>query len=96
MHEEIAEWRAKIDALDSELLRLLNQRAAIALEVGTLKQRVGLPLFDQSREELILARILDNNAGPLDDSSVTHIFRGILEASRRMQCEDGAGHARQA
>ena len=69
------DWRRQIDALDCELLRLLNQRAAIACEIAAIKVATGLPAYDGNRERQVLARVAEQNTGPLDQQSVTDIFR---------------------
>jgi chorismate mutase len=77
-------WRRQIDALDSELLRLLNQRAAIACEIASIKVASCLPAYDGNRERKVLARVIEKNTGPLDDQSVTDIFSGIIRETRRL------------
>jgi chorismate mutase len=77
-------WRRQIDALDSELLRLLNQRAAIACEIASIKVASGLPAYDGNRERQVLARVAEKNAGPLDQQSITDIFSGIIRETRRL------------
>ncbi len=78
------DWRRQIDALDAELLRLLNQRAAIACEIAAIKVASALPAYDGNRERQVLARVLEKNTGPLDDQSVTDIFAGIIRETRRL------------
>jgi chorismate mutase len=77
-------WRQQIDALDTELLRLLNQRAAIACEIASIKVASGLPAYDGNRERQVLARVVEKNTGPLDQQSVTDIFAGIIRETRRL------------
>lgn len=77
-------WRRQIDALDTELLRLLNQRAAIAGEIASIKVVSGLPAYDGNRERQVLARVIEKNTGPLDQQSVTDIFSGIIRETRRL------------
>jgi chorismate mutase / prephenate dehydratase len=77
-------WRQQIDALDTELVRLLNQRAAIACEIARVKVASALPAYDGKREDQVLARVAEKNAGPLDEKSVTAIFRSIIEETRRL------------
>ena len=89
-------WRRQIDALDSELLRLLNQRAAIACEIASIKVASGLPAYDGNRERQVLARVAEKNTGPLDQQSVTAIFAAIIRETRRlgtqrMQEQSGQG-----
>jgi chorismate mutase len=80
----IERWREEIDAIDAELLGLLNRRAALALEVGRRKRGAGLPLRDIQRERQILARALQVNPGPLGATAVGRLFRAILSESRRL------------
>ena len=89
-------WRQQIDQIDTELVRLLNQRAAIACEIALVKIASGLPAYDGKREDQVLARVAEKNAGPLDQQSVTAIFHSIIQETRRlgtqrMQEEQAAG-----
>ena len=77
-------WRCQIDAIDSELLRLLNQRAGIACEIALIKVASGIPAYDGRREAQVLARVAEKNAGPLDQQSVTAIFHSIIQETRRL------------
>ncbi|MCU1288725.1 MAG: bifunctional chorismate mutase/prephenate dehydratase [Acidobacteria bacterium] len=71
--------RAAIDAIDEELLRLLNKRAAIALRVGEVKRSNDTSLCDPNREREVLARLSEKNTGPLSEQSVTDIFQRIID-----------------
>ena len=77
-------WRRQIDAIDTELLRLLNQRAAIACEIASIKVASGLPAYDGNRERQVIARVIEKNTGPLDQQSITDIFAGIIRETRRL------------
>jgi chorismate mutase len=81
----IEDCREEIDRIDGELLRLLNRRARLALEIGELKARAGLPLKDEGREREVLTRSSVANAGPLGQNSVARIFRRIIRESRRVE-----------
>jgi chorismate mutase len=81
----IEDCREEIDRIDGELLRLLNRRALLALEIGELKARAGLPLKDEGREREVLSRSSVANSGPLADGSVARIFRRIIRESRRVE-----------
>ena len=83
-HKSLDDWRRQIDALDTELLRLLNQRAAIACEIASIKVASGLPAYDGNRERQVLARVVEKNTGPLDSQSVTDIFAAIIRETRRL------------
>jgi chorismate mutase len=85
--KSVEDWRRQIDALDTELLRLLNQRAAIACEIAAVKVASGLPAFDGTREKQVLAHVLETNAGPLDQQSIVAIFHSIIRETRRLGTE---------
>ena len=77
--------RRQIDRIDLQLLRLLNRRAAAALEIGRVKKKQRLPVYDGRREQQILLRLARKNPGPLPASSVKGIFREILRRNRGLQ-----------
>jgi chorismate mutase-like protein len=78
----LVEWRGEIDALDGELLRLLNRRAAIACEIAQVKVSSGIAAYDPAREAEVLARITAQNSGPFEDESVRAIFHSIIHETR--------------
>jgi len=82
---DIEHWRREIDEIDTELLRLLNMRARLALKVGALKQAADLPYCDPERERNVLQRLQGINDGPLDERAVRRVFRRIIRESRRVQ-----------
>jgi chorismate mutase / prephenate dehydratase len=77
--------RTEIDAIDSELLRLLNRRAEIALRVGAAKTSVDTSLCDPNREREVLARLSEENPGPFDDKSIENIFQRVIDESLHLQ-----------
>lgn len=77
--------RRQIDQVDSRLLRLLNQRAALALRVGRIKKRHGRRLFDLTRERAILHRMTRTNGGPLSAQAIRRIYRAVLTQVRRLE-----------
>ena len=81
----IEDWRREINALDRELLRLLNQRARVALKVGESKTASGVHLCDHTREREVIERMCEANQGPLDDRAIVELFRAIIHESRRIQ-----------
>jgi chorismate mutase / prephenate dehydratase len=81
----LAEWRGRIDDIDRQLLGLLNQRAALALEVGQAKRETGAPVFVPEREHAILERLLRLNGGPLPAEAVRAIWREIFSATRGLE-----------
>jgi len=82
---EIGEIRKRIDLLDDVLLRILNERARLALEIGRRKVEKGLPVYDPAREKRIFARMKGDNPGPLDDGAVVRLFERVVDESRRLE-----------
>jgi chorismate mutase/prephenate dehydratase len=76
--QEINRRRDAIDALDRELLRLLNERAAHAKNIGSLKGDSAA--YRPEREAQVLRAIQAKNRGPLPDGAVTSVFRQIMSA----------------
>ncbi|MDE2697315.1 MAG: chorismate mutase [Gemmatimonadota bacterium] len=89
MEKDLDFWREKIDALDDQILELLNERARCALSVGKIKCAEGLPFHVPERETLILNRIRELNSGPLSHEAAQRIFRQIIDESLRLE-EDRA------
>lgn len=81
----IAALRQRIDLLDDVLLRIFNERARLALEIGHLKKGLDLPVFDPGREKLIFARMKQDNPGPLDDGAIIRLFERVIDESRRLE-----------
>jgi chorismate mutase/prephenate dehydratase len=79
------EWRARIDGIDRQLLRLLNQRAELSLEIGRAKRESGEPILVPEREQEILDELARLNPGPLPPGAIRAIWTEVLSASRRLQ-----------
>ena len=77
MSDELEQLRARIDALNLDILAKLNERASLARAIGTLK--VG-QAYRPEREAQVLRRIKDANDGPLADETVALLFREIMSA----------------
>jgi shikimate dehydrogenase len=77
--------RRKIEDLDVELLRLLNERAVVSVQIGKLKVQDGLSIYDPGREEAIYAYLAEHNQGPIKTSEMKRIFCEIMSVSRRLQ-----------
>ncbi|HEX6280367.1 MAG TPA: bifunctional chorismate mutase/prephenate dehydratase [Pyrinomonadaceae bacterium] len=77
--------RAEIDAIDAQILKLLNRRAEIALRVGAVKAEKDASLVDPSRENEVLTRLTSENPGPFDSKSIENIFQRIIDESLALQ-----------
>jgi chorismate mutase/prephenate dehydratase len=82
-NEDIAKLRADIDALDAELLALVNRRAGLAQRIGALKQ--GAQAYRPEREAEILRRAMADNPGPLSGAGVAAVFREVISACRAIE-----------
>lgn len=80
MNASLADLRRQIDALDRQLLDLLNQRAQVAQEVGEVKKREGTPFFRPDRVAQVIEHIQKANKGPLRNEHVEAIWREIMSA----------------
>jgi len=78
---DIAELRTKIDAIDVDLLRLLNERARVAREIGAVKSREGLPVYSPEREEQVIRSLIERSAGPLKAEAIRAIYCEIMSAA---------------
>lgn len=83
MSEQLKQYRAQIDRLDDELLRLLNQRAALAQQIGHLKED-GTVLRPE-REAQVLRRLQGQNAGPLGSDAVAALFTEVMSQCRALE-----------
>ncbi len=81
----IKDCRTEIDAIDRELLRLLNTRARLAVKVGESKRAAGLSLSDRAREREVIESACSGNTGPLDERAVARLFRCIIRESRLVE-----------
>jgi chorismate mutase / prephenate dehydratase len=80
--------RTQIDKLDLQILKLVNERASVAAEIGKLKNDHGEEIFSPAREEEVLQNVLQLNEkhkGPLDAATIRAIFREIMSGSRALQ-----------
>jgi chorismate mutase-like protein len=81
----IEELRRRIDALDAELVRLLNDRAACALEIGRIKRAEGLEIYQPEREREVLQHARALSHGPLPPDAITRLFERIIDEARRLE-----------
>jgi chorismate mutase len=82
---DVETLRRRIDAIDRQLVILLNERAGCALEIGELKERAGEPIYQPAREAAVLASVRAANTGPLDDEAVTRLFERVIDEARRLE-----------
>ena len=84
---ELARLRDAIDHIDEVLVRLLNQRARYAIEVGQIKGVLKLPIYSPDREKEVLANVERWSEGPLAPAAIRRLFERIIDESRRVERE---------
>jgi len=85
MTDKLTPLRVKIDAIDAQILDLLNQRARLAQEVGHIKAETKAPVFRPEREAQILRGVAERNPGPLKNADLQTIYREIMSACRSLE-----------
>ena len=85
MTDSLEALRARIDALDERLVKLLNERAAVVVEIGKLKQADGTPIYAPHREAAVLAQALERNEGPLPNRTIEGVFRELMSGSFKLE-----------
>jgi chorismate mutase/prephenate dehydratase len=84
---KLAALRRRIDEIDSDILRKLNERARVVLEVGALKRATGAPVYSPTREQQIAERLAGENTGPFPEAGLAPVFREIVSATRSLEEE---------
>jgi chorismate mutase/prephenate dehydratase len=85
VNPQLLALRDQIDAVDRELLSLLNRRAGLAQQVGELKKKEGSVVFRPEREAQVIDGLKGRNPGPLKTESVAPIWREIMSACRALE-----------
>jgi chorismate mutase len=90
---DMAGWRKRIDEIDLQLVKLLNERSQCALEIGHLKKAMDVPTWQPQREAEILRNVVKANGGPLDDAAIQRLFERIIDEARSLERHsmDGSG-----
>lgn len=89
IQQRVQALRERVDAVDKDLIRALNERASIVQEIASIKAEAGVAIFDPKREEEILQRVADYNEGPIYDTSMREIFELILHRIRDLEIQRG-------
>jgi len=79
--------RKQIDSLDSEIVRLLNERVKVVLDIGEEKKKSGAEVYVPSRERAVFEKIKQLNSGPLPEESAHAIYREIMSAALALETE---------
>lgn len=83
--QRIADIRERIDAIDCQLVKLLNERAQCSLDIRGLKPAAHMGLYDPRREEEIFTKVASCNEGPLYGDDLREIYEAILHVAKEMR-----------
>ncbi len=83
--KSLEDCRRRIDVLDRRILALLNERTRIVEEIGRIKRRLKLPIYEPRREDEVYANVTSHNGGPLSAEAVRRVFERILDEMRTVQ-----------
>jgi 3-deoxy-7-phosphoheptulonate synthase/chorismate mutase len=87
-NDKLDQLRTRIDDINLELLKLINERAQLVQEIGQVKGGQGVYRYDPVRERKMLDLIKEENDGPFDNATIDHIFKEIFKASLNLQKDD--------
>ena len=85
MRGDLDDLRRRIDMLDEHLVRLLNARAACALEIGRIKREERMDIYQPTREAEVLANVNRLNTGPLGPQAIQRLFERIIDEARHLE-----------
>jgi chorismate mutase-like protein len=85
---DIADWRKRIDELDSQLVKLINERAECALAIGRLKRDSDSPVYEPDREKIIFDNIARLNQGPLSQIQLRQVYERLVDVMRQIQRDE--------
>ena len=83
--EKLSECRRRIDAVDVEILGLLNERTRIVEVIGRVKREFSMPVYEPRREDEVFRNVVEHNQGPLPEDAVKRIFERIIDEMRTLQ-----------
>ncbi|MEA3368199.1 MAG: chorismate mutase, partial [Planctomycetota bacterium] len=83
---DLESLRERIDAIDRQLVDLLNERARCAVEVGKVKHETGeASIYSPGREREVLEHVVAHNAGPLSDHTLMAIWKEMMSGSLSLE-----------
>ena len=82
----LEELRDDIDRVDEVIVRLLNERARVAVEIGRLKKELNVPIYQPDREKQVLEHVRHvAGEGPLGPDAIARLFERIIDEARRLE-----------
>jgi chorismate mutase/prephenate dehydratase len=84
-HSDLSGFRQQIDSLDAQIVKLLNDRARVVVEIGDAKRETDAAVYDPDREQNVLRRIAELNGGPLQQGTLKAIYRELMSGSLALE-----------
>jgi chorismate mutase len=81
----LADCRRRIDSVDLQILKLLNERTQIVENIGRVKMEHSMPVYEPRREDEVFRNVVENNQGPLPADAVRRIFERVIDEMRTLQ-----------
>ena len=82
----LEDLRKDIDRVDEVIVRMLNERARVACEIGRLKKDSGAPVYQPEREKQVIEHVRRVAAdGPLEPEAIVRLFERIIDEARRLE-----------
>lgn len=85
---DLEELRHRIDELDEKLVTLLNERAVCAHQIGEVKRKLNLAIYEPRREQVVFDNIRRYNHGPLPNTDLIGVYERILDVMRKIQRDE--------
>jgi len=90
--DPLEELRERIISVDDEIIRLIGERRDLVLEVGRIKESLGLPIMDPAREARVVRRVAERSrALGVDEELTRDVIWRIISSARQVQGERGEG-----
>lgn len=83
--KDLDDLRKRIDEIDVQLVKLLNERAVCAREIGKLKLELGLEAYTPAREEEVMRNVTSHGHGPLTADAIRRLYERIIDESRSVE-----------
>jgi len=77
--------RKSIDSIDSDILKLLNKRAKVILDVTKAKGKVKESIYVPDREKEVYRNVVSKNVGPMSDGALRAIYREIMSGALELE-----------
>ena len=87
MADGLSGFRERIDACDAQIIRLINDRLKICLEVGEYKSARSITVKDEARESEVIAKVMNGNEGPCPPEVLKRIYRILIDTAVRLEEE---------